>query len=129
MATGAYAHIDSDGLQGAIKELFGQYADEVYQATEEGLDAAEKVLINNLKAASPRKTGEFARKWKSSGREYKLSRYIHNTKMVEGKGGKIPLSNILEYSPTKGRPFIKATFERTINQMAQIIVEEIKKTK
>jgi hypothetical protein len=123
------ASIDVNNLDVAIAELLEEYGDVVYQATEEGLTAAEKVLIRNLKAASPKgKTKDYHKSWKSKGKKYKMRRYVGNTKTVQGKSGEIPLSNILEYSsksPHQGK--IKRTYEESINEMAAAVVAEIKK--
>ena len=124
--------VDVNNLEVAIADILRDYGDVVYQATEEGLTAAEKVLIKNLKADSPKSAGkdggEYAKSWKGKGKKYKLRRYVGNTKMVPGKSGEIPLSNILEYaekSPHQG--LIKRTYESSINQMAAAVVAEIKK--
>lgn len=120
--------VDINNLDAAVAELLEEYGDIVYQATEEGLTAAEKVLIKNLKAASPSNSGEYKKSWKSKGKKYKMRRYVGNTKTVQGKSGEIPLSNILEYSsksPHQGK--IKQTYEESINEMAAAMVAEIKK--
>lgn len=120
--------VDVNNLEVAIADILREYGDVVYQATEEGLTAAEKVLINNLKASSPKDKGEYAKSWKGKGKKYKLRRYVGNTKTVPGKSGEIPLSNILEYSsksPHQGK--IKQTYEESINEMAAAVVAEIKK--
>ena len=114
-------------LGSAIAKIIEEYGDTVYYATEDGLDEAEKILISELSNASPVKSGKFARSWKGKGRKYKLQRYVGNTKMVKNKGGKIPLSNILEYSTIRGKPFINRTHQRSINKMAAAIVATIKK--
>ena len=114
-------------IGGAIEKIVKEYSDTIYYATEEGLDEAEKILINELSAASPVKSGKFARSWKGKGRKYKLQRYVGNTKTVEGKSGKIPLSNILEYSTIRGKPFINRTYQNSINKMAAAIIAAIKK--
>jgi hypothetical protein len=126
--------VDVDNLEIAISNILKDYGDVVYQATEEGLNAAEKVLIKNLKASSPGKNektgakGEYKKGWKSKGKKYKLKRYVGNTKMVHGKSGQIPLSNILEYSPkSPHQGLIKRTYERSVNEMANAIMNEIKK--
>lgn len=122
------AKIDIDNLQVAVEDILREYGDVIYQATEEGLNAAEKVLIKNLKADSPKGPGGYARSWKSKGRKYKLKRYVGNTKKVKGKSGEIPLSNILEYSSkSKHKGKIKRTYENSINEMAAAVVAEIKK--
>lgn len=120
--------IDVNNLEIAIADILREYGDLVYQATEEGLTAAEKVLINNLKANSPKDKGEYAKSWKGKGKKYKLHRYVGNTKTVPGKSGEIPLSNILEYSSkSKHQGLIKKTYDLSINEMATAVVAEIKK--
>jgi hypothetical protein len=119
--------INIDDLAVSIEELLDDYSDEIYFATNEGLDEAEKVLIKNLKAASPKNTGEFAKSWKGKGKKYKLRRYVGNTKMVDGKKGPIPLSNILEYSTVRGKPFIKSTYEKSIPEMRDAIIKSIER--
>jgi hypothetical protein len=119
-------------IGGAIEKIVKEYSDTIYYATEEGLDEAEKILINELSAASPeskkpRPGKRFARSWKGKGRKYKLQRYVGNTKVVEGKSGKIPLSNILEYSTIRGKPFINRTYQNSINKMTAAIIAAIKK--
>jgi hypothetical protein len=120
-------NIGIDDLQDSINEILRDYGDVVYQATEEGLDAAQKVLIKNLKSESPKKTGEFAKGWKGQ-KKYRLRRYVGNTTTVLGKKGeKIALANIIEYSTTRGKPFIKSTYQNSINEMATAVVNTIKR--
>jgi len=123
-----FTSVGVDGLEDAILGILEGYGDLIYQATEDGLDAAEKVLINNLKVASPKASGHFAKQWRSKGKKYKLVRYVGNTETVTSKSGElVALANIFEYSTTRGKPFIKETFQRSINEMAAAIVAEIKK--
>lgn len=120
--------VDTKDLEVAIADILAEYGDVIYKATEEGLTAAEKVLIKNLKANSPRDTGDYAKGWKSKGKKFKLRRYVGNTKVVQGANGEIPLSNILEYatkSPHQGH--IKRIYNNSIDEMAQAVVKEIKK--
>lgn len=130
-------NVNVNNLDAAIVDILREYGDVVYEATEEGLTAAEKVLIKNLKANSPKGvtreyTREYTRKyqksWKSKGKKYKLKRYVGNTKTVKGKNSDaIPLSNILEYSsksPHQG--LIKRTYESSIDEMAAAVVAKIK---
>ena len=120
--------ITPERLSDAISEILEGYGDVVYTVTEEGLDKAEKFLIDNLKTASPKRTGKFAKNWKGKGRKYKLRRYVGNsTTVMSDKSGEIALANIFEYSTTRGRPFIKETFESSVPAMAQAVVNEIKK--
>lgn len=118
--------IDPGDLQLEIEKILRDYGELVYQATEKGLGAAQSVLIKNLKSASPKDAGEFSKSWKA--KRYKLMRFVGNTKKVTNKkGDEIPLSNILEYSPVRGKPFIKRTYENSMKEMADAIISEIKK--
>ncbi len=119
--------INPSEFQAAIEGALREYGDVVYKATEEGLDAAENVLIKKLKAATPRKTGEFSKSWKGTKRKYNLMRFVGNTKKVSGAKGDISLADIFEYSTTKGRPFIKSTYEKSTNEMVAAMVATLKK--
>ncbi|MDK9712313.1 hypothetical protein [Acidaminobacter sp.] len=122
--------IQTSELEDAIAELMEEYGDDVYRLTEEGLDVAESILIKNLKAASPGSSPHkvnFAKNWKSKGKKYKMLRYVGNSTMVQGPDGEIPLANILEYSTNHGSPFIKNTFESSVDEMAAAVVNQIKK--
>ena len=125
--------IDIDNLEVAISEIMEEYGDVVFKATEKGIKAGEKVLINNLKAKSPKSkglpdSGGYAKAWKGKRKKYKLKRYVGNTKTVKGKKGEIPLSNILEYSSnSKHKGLIKKTYNESVNDIARAIIDELKK--
>lgn len=129
--------IDINNLDLYITQLMEEYGDQIYLVTDEALSAGEKVLIENLKAASPEIKNppkgyikkNYKKNWKGTGKKYKLHRYVGNSTTVKSKkGGKeIPLSNILEYSTTKGKPFIKTTYEASVSQIANAIINEIKR--
>lgn len=120
--------IDIDNLEVSIGKLLKEYGDVIYKATETGLTKAEKILINNLKKSSPKGiTKVYWKSWKGKGKKYKLKRYVGNTKKVKGKSGEIPLSNILEYSSkSKHQGLIKRTYEASVDEMANAIVNDIK---
>ena len=122
------SNIDINNLEVAIGDILKEYGDVVFKATDKALGAGEKVLIKNLKAASPKATGEYKKSWKGTGKKYKLRRFVGNTKMVESKGKELSLSNIFEYSTTNhAKPFIKQTYESSVNEIASAVVNEIKK--
>lgn len=117
--------MEVQAISDAIGEMLEEYADLTFNVTDKALDAGAKVLIKNLKAESPNKTGEFSKSWKQV-RKYKLKRYVANSKMVGEK--EIPLSNILEYSTKKNaRPFIKRTYNNSVGEIANAVMEEVKK--
>lgn len=129
--------IKPSDLQGAVESILRDYGDQVYVATDEGLAAAEKVLIESLKAATPvmdpakapkgYKDKKLRNGWVSTGKKYRLVRFVGNKVSVKYRGNDVPLSNILEYSEKHGHPFIKKTFEDSVNEMAAAVVAEIKK--
>lgn len=129
--------IKPSDLQGVVESILRDYGDKVYVATDEGLAAAEKVLIGNLKAATPVVSPEKAPKgykdkklrngWVSTGKKYRLMRFVGNKVSVKYRENDVPLSNILEYSEKHGHPFIKKTFDESVNAMAQAVVNTIKK--
>jgi len=128
MPTSSWLTVNPNSVEDAISNIMKEYGDVIYKATEEGLAAGEKVLIRNLKAASPSKSGEFKKSWKGTGKKYKLRRFVGNTKTVISQGKKVPLANIFEYSTTNHyKPFVKQTYESSINEIASAIVNEIKK--
>lgn len=128
--------IDVSELDKAISKLMEEYGDQVYKVSNEALGAGEKILINNLKAASPEIKNppdgyvkkRFKNNWKGTGKKYKLKRFVGNTTAVKSKkSDEIPLSNVLEYSTVRGKPFIKKTYESSVNAIANAIINEIKK--
>ncbi|MGI6751087.1 MAG: hypothetical protein ACOX4U_00480 [Anaerovoracaceae bacterium] len=118
--------ISIDALGSTIDNIIKGYEKKVYEATDEGLDKGAALLKEVLGEASPRKTGGFAKSWNVE----KLTglRLIHNTKIVYGKGKPIPLVDILEYSTTRGKPFVKRTYNAKRREIANIIIENLKKT-
>lgn len=130
--------ININSLEVAIGDILKDYGDIIFKATDEALGAGEKVLINNLKSASPSATGDYKKSWKGTGNKYKLKRYVGNTKTITEKltykkktmtkTKETPLSNILEYSPTSPHQgLIKRTYQSSVNEIASAIVNEIKK--
>ena len=113
-------------LNVAVSKILKEYGDVVYEATEEGLDAAKNVLIKRLREVSPTDTGQFRRSWSS--KRYRLRRYVGNTKAVKSaRSNNTPLSNILEYShKSHVRGFMKRTLNQEVDNMAQAIVDAIK---
>ncbi|WP_312611476.1 hypothetical protein [Oscillibacter sp.] len=129
--------IKPSDLQSVVESMLRDYGDKIYVATDDGIEAAEKVLIGNLKAATPVMNPEKAPKgykdkklrngWVSTGKKYRLMRFVGNKVSVQYKGKDSPLSSILEYSEKHGHPFVKKTFDESVNEMAAAVVATIKK--
>lgn len=133
---GSYSSTNVNGLQKAIEDTLREYGDLVYQATEDGITAAAYVLSDELKQASPEiknpprgySRKNFGKHWKVTGiGKYKLMRFVGNTTTVQGKEDPIALTNIIEYSTTRGHPFVKRTFDASVEKMAAAAVAAIKK--
>jgi len=119
--------VNSAKFQNALEETLREYGDSVYIATEEGIEAAAKVLSEEEANASPKDSGKFRRSWKIK-KGKGLSRSITNTRTVKSsKNGDIPLVNILEYSKIRGNPFVKKTYEKAIPDMVDAVAKTIKR--
>ena len=108
-----------------LKDILNEYSKELYANKEQALDKASDYLMGKLEQASPVDTGEFKQSWVRT-HKYKGIRYIGNS-AVGGKnkyGYSIPLSNLIEFS-SKGRPFIRRTFDENKEQIIRIIKGEL----
>ncbi len=117
--------VDIADFERELAQTLKEYGDAVFVASDEALDAGAKVIRDNLKAATPRERPEMYKRWKI--KKYKGERYVGNDAMVQGKKGEIPLSNILEFSTKHGHPFIRETYERSINEAVQAVINDLKK--
>ena len=108
-----------------LKDILEQYGQELFEVKEQALDKASDYLLNKLKAKSPRRTGNFSKSWIRTDK-YKGVRYIGNTAVGSKNeyGYEIPLANLIEFS-SKGKPFIRQTFEENKEQIINIIKGEI----
>ena len=108
-----------------LKDILNEYSQELFNSKEEALDKASDFMMEKLEQNSPEKTGEFKKSWIRT-TKYKNVRYIGNS-AVGGKneyGYSIPLSNLLEFS-SKGKPFIRRTFDENKEQIIRIIKGEL----
>lgn len=108
-----------------LKDILNEYSKELYASKEEALDKASDYMMEKLEQNSPVDTGTFKKSWTRT-TKYKNVRYIGNS-AVGGKnkyGYNIPLSNLIEFS-SKGKPFIRRTFEENKEKIIEIIKGEI----
>lgn len=108
-----------------LKDILNEYSQELFESKEQALDKASDYLMGKLEQASPVRTGEFQQSWVRT-TKYKGVRYVGNS-AVGGKnqyGYNIPLSNLIEFS-SKGKPFIRRTFEESKDEIIIIIKGEI----
>ena len=108
-----------------LKNILNEYSQELFENKEQALDKASDYLMDRLEQASPVRTGEFKQSWVRT-TKYKGVRYIGNSAVgsTNQYGYAIPLSNLIEFS-SKGKPFIRQTFEESKDEMIKIIKGEI----
>lgn len=123
---GTFSGVKVENFKNALMEIIKEYGDSALSAAEYGLDEAEKTMLDVLAKASPKKTGDFAKKWIGTGRKYARLRFIGNQTIVKSKSGDIALANILEYSTTRGKPFIKKTVRKHNGEILNAMISEIK---
>ena len=104
-----------------LKDILNEYSEELYESKEQALDSASDYLMKQLEINSPVNTGLFRESWTRT-YKYKNVRYIGNSAVGSQNqyGYGIPLSNLLEFS-SKGKPFIRKTFDDNKEQIIQII--------
>ena len=108
-----------------LKEILNQYSNEVFEAKERGLDKASDYFVERLEDASPVRTGKLKESWLRTDK-YKGVRYVGNSAVGSKNeyGYGIPLTNLIEFS-SKGKPFIRRTFEENKDKLIEIIKGEI----
>jgi HK97 gp10 family phage protein len=108
-----------------LKDILNEYSRELYASKEEALDKASDFMLEALERNSPVDTGKFQKSWLRTDK-YKGVRYIGNS-AVGGKNKynyNIPLSNLIEFS-SKGKPFIRRTFDANREKIVEIIKGEL----
>lgn len=104
-----------------LKDILDEYTNELKEKKEIALDKASDFFVERLEEVSPVDTGEFKKSWTRT-TKYKSVRYVGNTKTA--KNSQIPLSNLIEFS-SKGKPFIRKTFEKHREEIVNIIKGEL----
>lgn len=112
-------------LYDELKSILDEYSNDLFEAKERGLDKASDYLVEKLEEASPVRTGELKENWLRTDK-YKGVRYVGNSSVGSNNkyGYGIPLTNLLEFS-SKGKPFIRRTFEENKDTIIEIIKGEI----
>lgn len=112
-------------LYDELKSILDVYSNDLFEAKERGLDKASDYLVEKLEVASPVRTGELQKSWLRTDK-YKGVRYVGNSAVGSNnkQGYGIPLINLLEFS-SKGKPFIRRTFEENKDTIIEIIKGEI----
>ena len=106
---------------------------DVSENLEKGLDEAQEYLIDQLKAASPKKTGDYANHWKKgiSGKGYRKVINDKRVKMSKKTYRYVAhdqhLAGILEYSTNHNHPHIEATKRASRRKILQILKDSVTK--
>lgn len=96
---------------------------EVGDTLNEGLEEATDYLADKLQAKTPVKTGVTKNSWVKQ-MKYRNVKYINNT--ATNKQG-YPIINVLEYSKTKGKPFVRKVVAREKGNIERIILQKMEK--
>ena len=108
-----------------LKDILNEYSRELYESKEQALDKASDYMMEKLEQNSPVDTGTFKNSWTRT-TKYKGVRYIGNSAVGSKNqyGYDIPLSNLIEFS-SKGKPFIRRTFDDNREEIIRIIKGEL----
>lgn len=108
-----------------LKDILNEYSRELYESKEQALDKASDYMMGKLEQNSPVDTGTFQKSWTRT-TKYKGVRYIGNSAVGSKNkyGYNIPLSNLIEFS-SKGKPFIRRTFDDNKEEIIRIIKGEL----
>ena len=104
-----------------LKDILDEYTNELKERKEIALDKASDLFVEKLEEVSPVNTEQFKQSWTRT-TKYKSVRYVGNTRTA--KNSQIPLSNLIEFS-SKGKPFIRKTFEKNREEIVNIIKGEL----
>lgn len=113
-----------------LKDALRDYGKDIRSLSDSALNKAGDMLVEKFSAASPDSGMAHEGKLKDSWTydpKYHGVRYIGNTatgsKNKQGYG--IPLVNLLEFG-SKGKPFMRKTFDENKDEIIKIIIEEFK---
>lgn len=96
---------------------------EVGDTLNEGLEEATDYLADKLQAETPVDTGVTKNSWVKQ-MKYRNVKYINNT--ATNKQG-YPIINVLEYSKTRGKPFVRRVVSRERKNIERIILQKMEK--
>lgn len=88
--------IKAEYLGKTIEDIVGEYTDEVVKIVNEETEKTAKNAVKELKANSPKHTGEYAKGWKS-----KVVKERYGTSAVVYNGPKYQLTHLLEHGHAK----------------------------
>ena len=127
MASKDFSTSSFDNLTKALEKSLTDKFGEITKEANEALDECTNLLLEKLEKSTPvgnSPVGEHLKdKWVAE-RKYKNVRYVNNTKLNENG---IPIVNLLEYSQTKGEPFVRKTFDSCEKDFEKIFERRLNK--
>lgn len=120
--------IEISELGKAIQSIVDEYSDEAQKVVEETLPKVGKDAVKELKKKSPKKTGKYAKGWKSKIESDRLG-----SKVVVYNKTSYQLTHLLEKGHanrgggrTEGIPHIKPTEDKVVEEALNMIEERLK---
>lgn len=121
--------IKIDELGKAIQSIIEDYSEDAQKVVDETLPKVGKKAVKELKNRSPKKTGRYAKGWKSKVEKDRLS-----TKVVVYNKDRYQLTHLLEKGHanrgggrTKAIPHIKPTEDIAVKDAVEMIEEGLKR--
>ena len=121
--------ISTGELEKAMKDILDDYSESVNDKVKRNVDNVSKELVANLKATSPKRSGNYRKSWtrkKEVSTSSKSVFIVHNSKHYR-------LTHLLEKGHaksgggrTKAIPHIAPAEERAISELEKRIKEDIK---
>lgn len=114
-----------------LKDALRDYGEDIRSVSDSSLNKAADMLVEKFSAASPDSgiahEGKLRDSW-TYDPKYHGVRYVGNTALgSKNKNGQyIPLVNLLEFG-SKGKPFMRKTFDENEDEIIKIIIEELNK--
>ena len=114
-----------------LKDALRDYGEDIRSVSDSALNKAADMLVEKFSAASPDSgiahEGKLKESW-TYDPKYHGVRYVGNTTRGSKNeyGYDIPLVNLLEFG-SKGKPFMRKTFDENEDEIIKIIIEELNK--
>lgn len=121
-----------DGLADAVQGILEQYSNDVDEAMAPVLKKTAQTARAELRATSPKKTGDYAKGWQYSkskdglhytiynGTEYRLTHLLENGHVIRNGTGR-------EYGFVPAREHIAPVEEKVIEQLPDAIISALKR--
>lgn len=121
--------VDINGMQLEIVQAIADYTADVTAAIEREMDRTAKAVLDDTKANSPVRTGEYKKGWSRRKRtEWGAIRHVIYNRT------KPSLTHLLEYGFThtsgkrvEGRPHLRPAYDKHVPEMERNIKEIIKR--